>query len=105
MPGIDSAGRTEAVDHVSLALALLEKVQIRWRRYADTAPLADAAEPIAIVLRTTKNILARAPDAHLVDSGPMLQEVISAMQKMKRDELRPAIEKTAAAFQLVLARH
>jgi hypothetical protein len=104
MSGIDFARRTEALDHVSQALALLDRVQIRWRRYADTTPLANAAEPVAIILRTTKNILARSTDIHLADTPRMLHEVIVAMQKLKRDELPSVIEKAQAAYEAVLNR-
>ena len=101
MSGIDSARRTEALGNVSQALTLLERVQIRWRRYEDTTPLANAAEPIAIILRTTKNVLARSTDAHLSDTARMLLGGILAMQKIKRDELRPVIDKAECAYELV----
>jgi hypothetical protein len=104
MSGIDSARRTEALDHVSQALALLERVQIRWRRYGDTTPLAIVAEPIEMILRTAKNILTRPTDAHLADTARMLSGVIMAMRKIKRDELRSVIEKTQAACEALLDR-
>ena len=104
MSGIDSARRTEALDHVSQALALLERVQIRWRRYADTTPFANAAEPIEMILRTAKNILTRPTDAHLADAARMLPGVIMALRKIKRDELLVVIEKTQAAYEAVFNR-
>jgi hypothetical protein len=104
MSEIDSSRRTEALDHVSQALALLERVQIRWRRYTDTTPFANAAEPIEMVLRTAKNILTKPTDAHLADTSEMLLGVIMAMRKIKRDELRSVIEKTQAAYEAVLDR-
>jgi hypothetical protein len=99
MSGIDSVQRIEALDQVSQALALLERVQIRWRRYADTTPFAQAAEPIEMMLRTAKNILTRPSDAHLADAAGMLPGVIMAMRKIKRDELRAVIEKTQSAYE------
>jgi GAF domain-containing protein len=104
MSGIDSARRTEALDHVSQALTLLERVQIRWRRYADTTPFANAAEPIEMILRTAENILTRPTDAHLADTARLLLGVIMAMRRIKRDELRSVIEKTQAAYEAVLDR-
>jgi GAF domain-containing protein len=104
MSGIDSARRTEALDHVSQALALLERVQIRWRRYADTTPFAIAAEPIEMILHTAENILTRPTDAHLADTARLLLGVIMAMRRIKRDELRSVIEKTQAAYEAVLDR-
>ena len=104
MSGIDSARRTAALDHVSQALTQLEKVQIRWWRYADTAPFANAAVPIEMVLRTAKNILTKPTDAHLADAARMLPAVIIAMQKIQRDELRSVIEKTQAAYKAVFDR-
>ena len=104
MSGIDSARRTEALDHVSQALTLLERVQIRWRRYGDTTPLAIVAEPIEMILRTAKNILTRPTDAHLADTARMLSGVVTAMRKLNRDELRLVIEKTQAACEALLDR-
>jgi hypothetical protein len=104
MSGIDSAQRTEALDYVSQALTLLEKVQIRWRRYADTTPFANAAEPIEMILHTAKNILTRPTDAHLADAARMLPGVIMALRKIKRDELLVVIEKTQAAYEAVFNR-
>lgn len=104
MSEIDSARRIEALEHVSQALTLLEKVRIRWRRYQDTAPFASAAEPVEMILRTAKNILARPAGADLADAAWMFPEVILAMRKIKRDELRPVIEKTQAAYEAVLDR-
>jgi hypothetical protein len=104
MSEIDSARRTEALDYVSQALTLLERVQIRWRRYADTTPFANAAEPIEMILRTAKNILTRPTDAHLADAARMLPGVIMALRTIKRDELRVVIEKTQAAYEAVFNR-
>ena len=104
MSGIDSARRIEALDLVSQALTLLEKVQIRWRRYGDTTPLAIVAEPLEMILRTAKNILMRPTDDHLADTARMLSGVIMAMRKIKRDELRSVIEKTQAACEALLDR-
>ena len=104
MSEIDSARRTEALDHVSQALTLLERVQIRWRRYGDTTPLAIVSEPIEMILRTAKNILARPTDAHLADAARMLPGVIMALRKIKRDELLVVIEKTQAAYEAVFNR-
>jgi hypothetical protein len=98
MSGIDSPQHTEALDHVSQAFTLLERVQIRWWRYADTTPLANDAVPIEMILRTAKNLLTRSTDAHLADTARMLPAVIMALRKMKRDELRSVIEKTQAAL-------
>jgi hypothetical protein len=102
MSGIDSAQRYEALDHVSQALTQLERVQIRWRRYADTTPFANAAEPTELILRTAKNILMRPTDAYLADTARMLPGVIMALRKIKRDELRSVIEKTKAALEALL---
>jgi hypothetical protein len=99
MSGIDSARRTEALDYVSRALAQLEKVQIRWRRYADTTPFANAAQPIEMILRTARNILMRPTDAYLAETARMLPGVVMALRKIKRDELRAVIEKTQAALE------
>jgi len=104
MSGIDSAQRTEALDHVSQALKLLERVQIRWWRYADTAPFANDAVPIEMILRTAKNLLTRPTDAHLADTARMLPAVIMALRRIKRDELRAVIEKTQAAIEALLDR-
>jgi hypothetical protein len=104
MSGIDSARRTEALDHVSQALALLERIQIRWRRFADTRPFADSAEPIEMILRTAQNILTRPTDAHLADTARMLLGVILAMQKIRRDELHSVIDKTQAAYEALFDR-
>jgi hypothetical protein len=104
MSGIDSARRTEALDHVSQALTLLERVQIRWWRYPDTTPFANAAVPIEMILRTAKNILTIPTDAHLADTARMLPAVIMALRKIKRDELRSVIEKTQAACDALLDR-
>jgi hypothetical protein len=104
MSTIDSARRYEALDHVSQALALLERVQIRWWRYADTTPLANDAVPIEIILRTAKNTLTRPSDAHLAEAARMLPAVIMALQKIRRDELRAVIEKTQAALETLLDR-
>jgi hypothetical protein len=104
MSGIDSARRTEALDHVSQALTLLERVQIRWWRYPDTTPFANAAVPIEMILRTAKNILTIPTDAHLADTARMLPAVIMALRKIKRDELRSVIEKTQAACEALLDR-
>jgi hypothetical protein len=104
MSGIDSVRRTKALDHVSQALTLLERIQIRWRRYADTTPFANAAEPFEMILRTAKNILTRPTDAHLADTVRMLPAVIMALRKIKRDELRSVIEKTQAACEALLDR-
>jgi hypothetical protein len=104
MSGIDSARRTEALDHVSQALILLERVQIRWWRYADTTPFANAAVPIEMILRTAKNLLTRPTDAHLADTARMLPAAIMALRRIKRDELRSVIEKTQAAIEALLDR-
>jgi hypothetical protein len=104
MSGIDSARRIEALGHVSQALTLLDRVQIRWRRYADTTPFANAAEPIEMILRTAKNILTRLTDAHLAVTARMLFGVITAMRRIQRDELRSVIEKAQAAYEAVLDR-
>jgi hypothetical protein len=104
MSEIESARRIEALEQVSQALALLEKVQIRWRRYQDTAPFANAAEPVEMILRTARNILARPASADSADMAWMFPEVIVAMRKIKRDELRPVIERTQAAYEAVLYR-
>jgi hypothetical protein len=104
MSEIDSARRTEALDHVSQALTLLERVQIRWWRYADTTPFANDAVPIELILRTAKNLLTRPTDAHLADTARMLPAVIMAMRKINRDELSLVIEKTQAAYEAVLDR-
>jgi hypothetical protein len=104
MSEIDSARRTEALDHVSQALTLLERVQTRWWRYADTTPLANAAVPIEMILRTAENLLTRPTDAHLTDTARMLPAVIVAMRKIKRDELCSVIEETQAAYEAVLDR-
>jgi GAF domain-containing protein len=101
MSAIDSARRYEALDHASQALTLLERVQIRWRRYADTTPFANDAVPIELILRTTKNILSRPTDAHLAEAARMLPAVIIALRKIRRDELRAVIEKTQAALEAV----
>ena len=102
MSRIDSARRYEALDHVSQALTLLERVQTRWRRYADTTLIANAAEPAEMILRTTKNLLTIPTDAHLADAARMLLGVILALRKMKRDELRLIIQKTQAAYEALL---
>jgi hypothetical protein len=99
MSTIDSTRRYEALDQVSQALSLLERVQIRWRRYADTTPFANAAEPVDMILRTAKNILTRPTDAHLAETARILPGVIIALRKIKRDELRAVIEKTQAALE------
>jgi hypothetical protein len=104
MSGIDSAQRYEALDHVSQALTLLERVQIRWWRYADTTPFANDAVPIEMILRTAKNILIRPTDAHLADTARMLPGVIMALRQIKRDELRAVIENTQAALETLLER-
>jgi hypothetical protein len=104
MSGIDSTQHTEALDHVSQALTLLERVQIRWWRYADTTPLANDAVPVEMILRTAKNLLTRPTDAHLADAARMLPAVIMALRKMKRDELRSVIENTQAAIEALLER-
>jgi hypothetical protein len=104
MSGIGSTQHTEALDHVSQALTLLERVQIRWWRYADTTPFANAAVPIEMILRTAKNLLTRPTDAHLADTARMLPAVIMALRKMKRDELRSVIENTQAAIEALLDR-
>jgi len=80
MSTIDSARRYEALDHVSQALTLLERVQIRWRRYADTIRFANDAVPVELILRTAKNILTRPTDAHLAETARMLPAVILAMR-------------------------
>jgi hypothetical protein len=98
MSGIDLARRTEALDYVSQALTLLERVQIRWRRYADTTPFATAAQPVEMILRTAKNILTKPTDADLADAARMLPGVIMALRRIKRDELLVVIEKTQAAY-------
>jgi hypothetical protein len=104
MSGIDSTRRTEALDHVSQALTLLERVQIRWWRYPDTTHFANDAVPIEMILRTAKNLLTRPTDAHLADTARMLPAVIMALRKMKRDELRSVIENTQAAIEAMLDR-
>ena len=104
MLGIDSARRTEALDHVSQALTQLERVQIRWRRYSDTTQFAKAAEPSEMILRTAKNILTRPTDAYLADTAQMLPGAIMAMRKINRDELRSVIQKTQAAYEAMFAR-
>jgi hypothetical protein len=104
MSEIAFARRTEALDHVSLALARLERVQIRWRRYADTRHFADAAQPVEMILRTANNILARPTDAHLADIGRMLPGAITALRKIDRDELRAVIENIQAAHDAVFDR-
>jgi GAF domain-containing protein len=104
MSTIDSARRYEALDHVSQALTLLERVQIRWRRYADTMPFANDAVPVELILRTAKNILARPTDAHLAETARMLPAVILAMRAIKRHELRAVIEKTQAALETLFDR-
>jgi hypothetical protein len=102
MSGIDSARRYEALDHVSQALTMLGKVQIRWRRYADTTPFANAAEPVELILRTARNILVRPTDAYLAETARMLPGAILALRNIRRDELRLAIEKTKAALEALL---
>ena len=104
MSEIESARRTEALDHVSQALMLLAKVQIRWRRYADTVAFANAAAPIEMILRTVENILLIRTDAHLADTARMLSGILLALRKINRDELRSVIEKTQAAYESVLER-
>jgi GAF domain-containing protein len=104
MSTIDSARRYEALDHVSQALTLLERVQIRWRRYADTMRFANDAVPVELILRTAKNILTRPTDAHLAETARMLPAVILAMRAIKRDELRAVIEKTQAALETLFDR-
>jgi GAF domain-containing protein len=104
MSTIDSARRYEALDHVSQALTLLERVQIRWRRYADTMRFANDAVPVELILRTAKNILTRPTDAHLAETARMLPAVILAMRAIKRDELRAVIEKTQAALEILFDR-
>ena len=104
MSEIESARRTEALDHVTQALTLLAKVQIRWRRYADTVALADAAAPIEMILRTVKNILLIRTDAHLADTARMLSGILLALRKINRDELRFVIEKTKAAYEMISER-
>ena len=101
MSAIDSARRTEALDHVSQALTQLERIQIRWRRYSDTTPFAKAAEPSEMILRTAKNILTRPTDAYLADTAQILPGVIMAMRKINRDELRSVIQKTQAAYEAI----
>lgn len=101
MSGIYSARRAEALENLSQALTLLAKVQIRWRRYADTTPFADAAAPIEMILRTAKNILTKPTDDHLADTAQMLPGAITAMRKINRDELRSIIEKTETAYEAV----
>jgi hypothetical protein len=102
MSGNDSARRTEALDHVSQALTLLAKVQIRWRRFADTTPLADAAAPMEMILRTARNIVTKPTDTHLADAAQMLRGAVRAMRKINRDELRLIIDKTEAAYEAVV---
>ena len=104
MSGIDYARRTAALDHVSQALILLERVQIRWWRFADTAPLANEAVPIEMILRTAKNLLTKPTDARAADTARMLPAVVMALRKIKRDELRPVIEKTQAALEALFDR-
>lgn len=105
MSEIDSARRIEALEHLSQAVAQLERVRIRWRRYADTTPFANAAEPAEVMLRTAKNVLSRPTDAHLAEIAQMLVWALMAMRQIKRDELGPVIEKTQVAHEAVIDRH
>jgi hypothetical protein len=104
MSEIDSPCRTEALEHVSQALILLEKVRIRWRRYGDTTPLANSAAPIEVMLRTAKNVLSRPTDAERAETAQMLLGAVTAMRQIERDELRLVIEQTQAAHKAVINR-